>query len=51
MAVVNLEVAIDVPREIETESKSEPGNDGRDDVEAETGLPHQPKVRGPDLRY
>jgi hypothetical protein len=40
MAVVTLEVTIDVSGEIETESKREPGDDGRDDVEAEIGLPH-----------
>jgi hypothetical protein len=40
MAVVTLEIAVDLFREIETESKREPGDDGGDNVEAEIGLPH-----------
>jgi len=44
MAVVTLEVTIDVSGEIEAEPKRKPGDDGGDNVEAEIGLPHQPNI-------
>jgi len=44
MAVVTLEVTIDVSGEIETEPERKPGDGGGDNVEAEIGLPHQANI-------